>query len=211
MSIQTSNKMAYPAINAAVSKVIFEAKIQVIDEFIKMLDNKIELDEDLKATFDDFKKSLEESSKAASKAANKAASKEPKKKRSATLFNLFVKEKQSELKAQHPQENGKTIIGMASKSWKEDPFALFIKEHGEKVKKDLIDFADNEMLYKMLKDMYETGVKPDEDLESEAPKKETKATGKGKKGAKAAAVVTDSEEEDQTDKPVTKKTGKGKK
>jgi hypothetical protein len=177
--------MAYPTINAAVSKAILEAKMQVIDDFIKMLNEKIEIDEDLQGQFDEFKKSLAETSKAATKAANKATTKEPKKKRSATLFNLFVKEKQAQLKAELPGENGKTIIGMASKSWKEDPFALYIKEHTEKIKKAYPD-SDNESLYNVLKDMYDAGVKPDEDSESKAVSEAedepvTKKT-KGKKG-----------------------------
>jgi hypothetical protein len=198
ISIQTSNTMAYPTINAAVSKLILEAKMQVIDDFIKMLDEKIEIDNDLQGQFDEFKKSLEEASKAASKA-SKTTSKEPKKKRSATLFNLFVKEKQAQLKAEHPEENGKAIIGMASKSWKEDPFALYIKEHTDNIKKENAD-ADNVTLYKMLKELYES--------DSEVTKPATKA-----------ATTTDSEnsDEDTKDAKDTKsiakksKFGKGKK
>ena len=191
--------MAYSAITSAVNKAISEAKIQVIDEFIKLLDTKIEIDDDLKATFDEFKKTLEKT--IATKGTK--ASKEPKKKRSATLFNLFVKNKQAELKAEHPEENGKAIIGMASKAWKEDPFAVFIKEHAEKLKNDNAE-SDNETLYNMLKEMYES------DAESKPTKKKTVDSDSEESEVPKKGAKSDSENSDDDKPPVKKTGGKGK-
>jgi hypothetical protein len=207
--------MSYPAINTAIAKVIMETKCKVIDDLLNFLDTKLELDDDTKSMFEEFKKNIEDTDTKAIKAAakgSKTSEAKEKKKRSPTLFNLFVKEKQSELKGLHPEENGKTIIGMASKMWKTDPFASFIKKHSEDIKKDHAD-SDNETIYSKLKEMYEENGDGDHVMNSdaEAPPKPSKPA--AKKASKKSTKESDGEQSDapKKGKKGAKKASKAKK
>jgi hypothetical protein len=190
--------MAFPTVQSAVAKVVMDAKLKVFDDLVTFLDAKIEIDDELKVALAAFKDSLKESEEKAVKAAGKKSKKNAsdgeteKKKRAPSLFNLFVKDKMPELKAQHPDvKDGKLMIGFASEAWKTDPLALFVKEKAPELKKDDSDDSDNETLYAKLKTMF-TGVAPpqaetanesDSDDDVVEEKKTKKAPKKGTKKA----------------------------
>jgi hypothetical protein len=154
--------MAYSAITKAVANVVMDAKLSVIDDLITFLESKIEVDDDLKGIFEDFKSNLKESEEKVVKAAGKKPSKskksdtdEPKKKRAPSVFNLYVKDVMPSMKAKHPDvKDGKLMIGFASESWKSDPMAAFIKEKVLEMKKedktgDVVEmFAKAKAMYK---------------------------------------------------------------
>ncbi len=175
---------SYPSVNSAIAKVLLETKLKVIDDLIVFMDSKIEIDDDMKEMFDEFKISIQESDTKTIKAVAKGntTNVKEKKKRSPSVFNLFVKNKQAELKTQHPEESGKNIIGMASKAWKTDPFAIFAKKYEKQVKKDH-QITDNLTLYNKLKELYDKhgdNIPTDEEEPPPPPPK----IGKGKKAAK---------------------------
>lgn len=152
--------MAFPTVQSAVAKVVMDAKLKVFDDLVAFLDTKIEIDDELKVALAGFKDSLKESEEKAVKVAGKKSKKNAsedapeKKKRAPSLFNLFVKDKMPELKAQHPDvKDGKLMIGFASEAWKTDPLALFLKEKVPELKKENAD-SDNESLYVIAKDLF---------------------------------------------------------
>jgi hypothetical protein len=102
-----------------------------------------------------------------------------KKKRQASLFNLFVKDKMAALKATNPENNGKENIKMASEAWKTDPFAAFLQDKDKiaELKSEHSD-SDNETLYNLAKDAFEGADS------SEVAKPATKPTTKPQKQAK---------------------------
>jgi cobalamin biosynthesis protein CobT len=138
--------MAYTAITKAVANVVMDAKLSVIDDLITFLESKIDVDDDLKGMFDEFKSNLKDSEEKVVKAAGKKISKgkgdksesvEPKKKRAPSVFNLYVKDVMPDMKAKHPDvKDGKQMITFASSSWKTDPMAHFIKEKVIEMKND---------------------------------------------------------------------------
>jgi cobalamin biosynthesis protein CobT len=138
--------MAYTAITKAVANVVMDAKLSVIDDLITFLESKIDVDDDLKGMFDEFKSNLKDSEEKVVKAAGKKISKgkgdksesvEPKKKRAPSVFNLYVKDVMPDMKAKHPDvKDGKQMMTFASSSWKTDPMAHFIKEKVIEMKND---------------------------------------------------------------------------
>jgi hypothetical protein len=184
---------------SAVAKTVMEAKLKVVDDLVAFLETKIEVDDELKTIFGSFKESLKETEEKAVKAVSKkgkkgGADEVEKKKRAPSLFNLYVKDKMPELKAQHPEvKDGKQMIAFASEAWKSDPLALFLKEKVPEMKKEESD-SDTESLYKKAKAMFK-GVESGAESEAEDKPKKAPAAKKAaaKKGKKAAEEVVDSE------------------
>ena len=180
-SERQSKAMAYSAITKAVANVVMEAKLSVIDDLITFLEAKIEVDDDLKGIFEEFKSNLKESEEKVVKAAGKKASKskksdsdEPKKKRAPSVFNLFVKDVMPSMKAKHPDvKDGKLMIGFASEAWKTDPMAAFIKEKVLEMKKDDKDGDVVEMFAKA-KAMFKDGDVSEVEVEKEVEKPKAK-------------------------------------
>jgi hypothetical protein len=206
-----------------------EAKLAVVDDLVQYLESKIEVDDDLKAMFDEFKSNLKESEEKAVKDAGKkvkgdkkTASGEEKKKRAPSVFNLYVKDVMPSMKAKHPDiKDGKQMIGFASESWKTDPMAFFIKEKVLEMKAedktgDVVEMyakakamwneengGENEVVVVKSKDepktKGKTSKKEKTDDESEEKPKAKKATKKEK---------TDDEEEKPKAKKAAKKVSK---
>jgi len=201
---------AYTAIVSAVAKTVMEAKLKVVDDLVAFLETKIEVDDELKAIFGSFKDSLKENEEKAVKAVSKKgkgkasdSSDGEKKKRAPSLFNLFVKDKMPELKAQHPEiKDGKQMISLASEAWKSDPLALFLKEKVPELKKEDAD-SDTEALYKKAKAMFK-GV--ESGAESEGEEKPKKAPTAKKAGGKKAKKVEPEEEASDAGSDVEEKT-----
>ena len=147
---------SFVAVNKAVANVVMDAKMSVVDDLVAYLESKIEVDDDLRAMFDEFKSNLKESEEKVVKDAGKkikgskkTASGEEKKKRAPSVFNLYVKDVMPEMKASHPDiKDGKLMIGFASESWKSSPKAAFIKEKvlemkGENKNGDVVEMYAN--------------------------------------------------------------------
>ena len=208
---------SFTAVNKAVAGVVMDAKMAVVDELVKYLESKIEVDDDLRAMFDEFKSNLKETEEKVVKDAGKKvkgskknASGGEKKKRAPSVFNLYVKDVMPEMKAKHPDiKDGKKMIGFASESWKNDPKAAFIKEKVLEMKGD-DKTGDVVEMYAKAKALWndENGISSDETV---VKTKEEKMKGKKEKtddeseekpkGKKAAAkkVVKESDEEDEDD------------
>jgi len=213
--------MSYTAVTKAVANVVMEAKLSVIDDLIIYLEAKIEVDDDLKAMFEEFKMNLKESEEKVVKAAGKKTTKgkksdseEPKKKRAPSVFNLYVKDVMPEMKAKHPDiKDGKQMIGFASESWKNDPMAAFIKEKVAEMKAEDKD-ADVVEMYAKAKALFkgepvlEKKVVSDDENESEVEEEKPvkKAAAKKEKAPKKEKVVKESSDDDE--KPVKKAAAK---
>ena len=212
---------SFVAVNKAVANVVMDAKMAVVDDLVAYLESKIEVDDDLRAMFDDFKSNLKESEEKVVKDAGKkvkgskkTASGEEKKKRAPSVFNLYVKDVMPEMKASHPDiKDGKLMIGFASESWKSSPKAAFIKEKVLEMKGDDKD-GDVVEMYAKAKGLWndENGISSEEDvvkktkedkMKGKAAKKEKveEEKPKGKKGEpkgkKVAKKESDEEEEDE--------------
>lgn len=130
--------MAFPTVLMAIAKVVMDAKLIVVDELIVFLESKIEIDDDLKAMFAEFKDNMKESEEKVVKAAGKKSKKSKKsassdsdtekKKRQPSVFNLYVKDTMPDIKLANPDiKDGKKLISFAAESWKNEPKAEFIK------------------------------------------------------------------------------------
>jgi hypothetical protein len=214
---------SFVAVNKAVAGVVMDAKLAVVDDLVQYLESKIEVDDDLRAMFDEFKSNLKESEEKVVKDAGKkikgskkTASGEEKKKRAPSVFNLYVKDVMPEMKAKHLDiKDGKQMIGFASESWKNDPKAAFIKEKVLEMKGDDKD-GDVVEMYAKAKALWndENGITSDETVVDVKKSKEEKMKGKKKektddesekpKGKKAAVKKEKSDDESE-EKPKGKK------
>lgn len=148
--------MSFTIVNQAVARVVMDAKLGVIDDIVTYLETKIEVDDDLKGIFVEFKANLKECQEKVVKEAGKKmkVKKSMDKKRAPSIFNLYVKDVMPDMKAKHPDvKDGKQMIGFASESWKTDPLAFFLKEKITEMKSDHKD-KDIVELYAMAKAMY---------------------------------------------------------
>jgi hypothetical protein len=229
--------MSYVGVNKAVAGVVMEAKMSVVDDLVQYLESKIEVDDDLRAMFDEFKSNLKESEEKVVKDAGKKtkAGKKvvdgEKKKRAPSVFNLYVKDVMPLMKATHPDvKDGKLMIGYASESWKSSPKAAYIKDLIMDWKKEdkTLDVVE---MYAKAKGMWDENGNDDieaKEVEEKVEEKVKSVKGKAaEKAAKGKAVPkgkavkkpepeedADAEEEveevDEEEKP-KEKTVKGKK
>jgi hypothetical protein len=210
---------SFVAVNKAVAGVVMDAKMAVVDDLVAYLESKIEVDDDLRAMFDEFKSNLKESEEKVVKDAGKkvksskkTASGEEKKKRAPSVFNLYVKDVMPEMKAKHPDiKDGKQMIGFASESWKSDPKASFIKEKVLEMKGDDKD-GDVVEMYAKAKALWndENGISSDEKVVEvkKTQSKEEKMKGKASKKEKSQSSSAKHETDDESDE---KEKAKGKK
>lgn len=202
--------MSFPTVTKAISKVVFEAKQTVIDELMAYLDNKIVVDDDLKAIFNEFKASItipvekvvkEKKGKGKKGKVDSDEEVVEKKKRAPSAFNLFIKDIMPQIKAAHPDvKNGKELMSLAADAWKSDPKGIFIKEKIDELKKENkgMDIVE---IYQKAKDLYKNGNKDGEidpaESEEEEPKPKAKKEKAPKKGKKAPVKVESEDEEDE--------------
>jgi hypothetical protein len=125
--------MAFTAVTKAVAGVVaeavFEAKKQVIKDFAAFMADKIDFDDDMQAYFDEFvgtlvlekvevPKEKGKTKKSAASASDGESSDAPaKKKRAPSAYNLFIKEKMAEIKANKPELKGKDLMRAAIDVW----------------------------------------------------------------------------------------------
>ena len=184
-------KMSFASINAAVSKVVLEAKLKTLDDLLAFMETEVDVDDELKESFEKFKAQIKANHKETPEKKTRKSKKESdgeaetKPKRKASLFNIYVREKMAEIKAENPGLKG-GAMKMASEAWNTDPFALFLKDNQKKIKEDNSD-SDNETIYEKAKELFQDQDAGSSSEESSPPKELKKSKAKrGKKPAKAS-------------------------
>jgi hypothetical protein len=111
---------SYTSIMSAVDAAVLDAKKQVINEFMRFLEDKIDFDEDMKGYFAEFIGTLKPSKKT-KKGEDKAdkADKPVKAKRAPSAYNMFISEKMAEIKKENPALKGKELMKAAIVAWNE--------------------------------------------------------------------------------------------
>lgn len=110
--------MSLAKVNKAVAALMEDTAMSTVDELVKFLDDKIEIDADLKTTFADFKLQLKEKLTAEAAPSKKRKTKVAGgEKKAPTLFNLFVKKRMAELKEQDPTLTSSARMKQAAEDW----------------------------------------------------------------------------------------------
>lgn len=145
-----------PIIQQAVAKVIMDAKLNLVDELVTYLGSKIEIDDEIKNIFTEFKANLKEHEEKIVKIAGKKTKVVgEKKKRQPSIFNMYVKDIMPSIKEKNGEvKDGKKLISMAAESWKTDPMAIFIKENTVSLKADNSNITPVE-LYEKAKELWD--------------------------------------------------------
>jgi RNA binding exosome subunit len=102
-------------VNSIMSSLFEEISSSTIDKFRVFLEEKVDVDDEMKAFFDEFKTSLKSSVKAKGGKGAKALA--PKKPRTLSPYNIYIKNKMSELKAQGHTGN---LMKLAVEAYNED-------------------------------------------------------------------------------------------
>ena len=144
-----------PIIQQAVAKVIMDAKLNLVDELVTYLGSKIEIDDEIKNIFTEFKANLKEHEEKIVKIAGKKTKVVgEKKKRQPSIFNMYVKDIMPSIKEKNGEvKDGNKLISMAAESWKTDPMAIFIKENTVALKADNSNITPVE-LYEKAKELW---------------------------------------------------------
>jgi hypothetical protein len=145
-----------PIIQQAVAKVMMDAKLNLVDELVTYLGSKIEIDDEIKNIFIEFKVNLKEHEEKIVKIAGKKQKVVgEKKKRQPSIFNMYVKDVMPSIKEKNSEiKDGKKLISMAAESWKSDPMAVFIKENTASIKSNNPTFTPTE-LYENAKELWQ--------------------------------------------------------
>ena len=113
--------MASTKLNIAIAALVAESQLSTVEKLFAFLGEKIEIDDDMKGYFDEFKATLKVDQEADAKAAkSKSKSKkggEPKAKRAPSAYNLYIRDKMAELKA---AGNSGNLMKMAIEAWNEE-------------------------------------------------------------------------------------------
>lgn len=105
---------SYDAVLVATAAVVHQANMDMFERFVRFLDDKIELDDDLKALLDEFKATIE----APPVAPRKRVPKSERTKRPPSEYNKYISKALNELKEQHPEMSSKDRMREAIAKWK---------------------------------------------------------------------------------------------
>jgi hypothetical protein len=120
--------MASTKLNIAIAALVAEAQLSTVEKLFAFLGEKIEVDDDMKGYFEEFKAVLKTDQEAEAKAAKSNSKKgakkekegkdgEPKAKRAPSAYNLYIRDKMAEFKAAGHSGN---LMKMAIEAWNED-------------------------------------------------------------------------------------------
>lgn len=117
--------MAMNAVTSALSKLVVETRLDVVEKMKAFLQDKLEMEEsDLNDLVEEFKGTLElavkeTKVKKGKKGSNEEGEEKPKKKRAAGPYNLFLGEQIKILKAASPDsKESKKFMAQAQEAWK---------------------------------------------------------------------------------------------
>lgn len=118
--------MALNNLLKTVNVLVEETSMNTVDKLAVFLKEKIEFDSDMQELFDEFKTSLKTSLKNEAKGKKRGGKHldSNKKKRQASVYNLFIKDKMAEIKQQQPELKGKELMKAAIEMWKARPEAV---------------------------------------------------------------------------------------
>jgi hypothetical protein len=136
--------MASTKLNIAIAVLVAEAQTSVVDKLFAFLGEKIEIDDDMKAYFEEFKGTLKTDQEVEVKASKKGKKEPkldkdgvPKAKRAPSAYNLYIRDKMAEFKAEGHKGN---LMKMAIDAWNaEKPEKPAVPEESsdEKVSSDV--------------------------------------------------------------------------
>lgn len=123
-SLHTTNNlriytMALTKVNVALAGLIEETSLSTVEKLIAFLGEKIEIDDDMKQYFDEFKASIKNEAKVDLKKASKkdAGEKKEKRTRPPSPYNMYIRDKMAEFKAAGHTGN---LMKMAIEAWNKD-------------------------------------------------------------------------------------------
>ena len=106
--------MASAKLNTAIATLVNETQLSTVDKIFAFLGEKIEIDDDMKGYFDEFRGTLKVGKKGVS------ADAAPKAKRAPSAYNLYIRDKMAEFKAAGHSGN---LMKMAIEAWNADKSA----------------------------------------------------------------------------------------
>jgi hypothetical protein len=144
----TKHKMAsLSKVNIALSSLVVETAESTIDKVLEFLGNHIEVDEDMRSMFAEFKKQnteeIMETTKAEIKAIKKVTKKAddaPKQKRAPSSYNIYIRDKMAELRAGGATGN---LMKQAIDAWKVEKGELAEEPTGNVDPSETTDNSDN--------------------------------------------------------------------
>lgn len=163
--------MAFVNIEKAVQQVVFDGKLKVLDEFVKLVQSKP--DEDLDAVLAEFKESLTTNHKVmAGKSSKGKAKNDAKGKKEPTVYNRYISMR---------IKLDKLEFKDAVLSYKDDPMAIFLKSKVKELKNDDPD-ATGETIFDKAVVMWKEEQSDEETVEHKTiePKKAVEETKKVK-------------------------------
>ncbi len=118
--------MALNNLLKTVNVLVEETSMTTVDKLALFLKEKIEFDADMQELFEEFKTSLKVTLKNEAKGKKRGGKHLDvnKKKRQASVYNLFIKDKMAEIKQQQPELKGKELMKAAIELWKTRPEAV---------------------------------------------------------------------------------------
>ena len=193
--------MASFKLNIAIAALVAESQTSVIDKLFAFLGEKIEVDDDMKGYFEEFKGTLKVDQEADAKAAKskkgakgskgKAEDGEPKAKRAPSAYNLYIRDKMAEFKAAGHSGN---LMKMAIDAWNEEKGASKAVESSTEAEVAVEKKASNEE--SSTEGEEQSKQEPKADKKQKAPK-EKKA--KSKQEPKAKKEQSDKKQEEESD------------
>jgi hypothetical protein len=178
--------MAFLKVTKAMNALVEETSFAVVDKLMAFLDTRIEMDEDMKGLFSEFKEQLTGELKETAKAVTKSgkAAKAPGEKRAPSAYNLFIRDKMAELKEEDPTMSAQERMKAATVLWREHKEALEPSDEEPKAPKASKKATKATKAPKKAKAAEEEPAEEEPAEEEEPPK--PKATKGGKKAAKEA-------------------------
>ena len=182
--------MASTKLNIAIAALVAEAQLSTVEKLFAFLGEKIEVDDDMKGYFEEFKAVLKADQEADAKAAKSNSKKgakkekegkdsEPKAKRAPSAYNLYIRDKMAEFKAAGHSGN---LMKMAIEAWNEEKGVTKVAKAAESSTEEEKDAEVKEVAV--------------EEKKQKAPKEK-----KEPKAAKSKKVSKDKEDESQQDAP----------
>lgn len=104
----------YQPIVSAVSELVLQSRKNTLDELLVFLNDKAEVDDELKALIEEFKSTLEIPTPAFTKTTRPAK----KAKRAPSQYNTFIGEAMRQIKAEHPEMTSVQRMKAATEKWK---------------------------------------------------------------------------------------------
>ena len=197
--------MASFKLNIAIAALVAESQTSVIDKLFAFLGEKIEIDEDMKGYFEEFKTTLKADQEVDAKAAkSKKGAKgskgkvgengEPKVKRAPSAYNLYIRDKMAEFKVAGHSGN---LMKMAIEAWNEEKGAAKAVESSTEEEVAVEKKASNEE--SSTEGEEQSKQEPKADKKQKAPNEKKAPKEKSKQEPKAKKEQSDKKQEEESE------------